>query len=273
MAHLTEPSAGRRPADGTTLHRLPNGIGVAHHNRNETEYRYHEIFEKEAYVQHGIRLHDGMCLFDVGANIGMFSLFVNRRVKNARICAFEPIPQVYASLQANASMHGMQLTAMPIGLAERERLDRFSHYPRYTMMSGLAAYADPRGEVEVIETYLVNEQQQGLSERGLLLDRADELLEDRFLAESYECRLRRLSDVIADLGVTRIDLLKVDVQRAELDVLMGIDEADWPRVRQVVCEVHDKPTTSTEGRLATIKALLEGWWPASPRPGPVRRRP
>jgi hypothetical protein len=36
-----------------------------------------------------------------------------------------------------------------------------------------------------------------------------------------------------------VDLLKIDVERAELDVLLGIDERDWPRIRQIVAEVHE----------------------------------
>ena len=46
--------------------------------------------------------------------------------------------------------------------------------------------------------------------------------------------------------------MKIDVQKAELDVLLGIDDADWPKIQQVVLEVHD-----IEGRLNAIAALLE----------------
>jgi len=49
--------------------------------------------------------------------------------------------------------------------------------------------------------------------------------------------LRRLSDVIATEGVERIDLLKIDVQRAELDVL-SIESEDWAKIQQMM-EVHD----------------------------------
>jgi hypothetical protein len=36
-----------------------------------------------------------------------------------------------------------------------------------------------------------------------------------------------------------IDLLKIDVERAELDVLRGIRLEHWPRVRRVTLECHD----------------------------------
>ncbi|HKV09944.1 MAG TPA: amino acid adenylation domain-containing protein [Thermoanaerobaculia bacterium] len=72
-----------------------------------------------------------------------------------------------------------------------------------------------------------------------------------------EVRLRRLSGVIRQERVPRIDLLKIDVQRAELDVLHGLDEEHWPLVRQVVLEVHDAPGDESEGRVHEIRALLE----------------
>lgn len=48
-----------------------------------------------------------------------------------------------------------------------------------------------------------------------------------------------------------VDLLKVDVERAELAVLRGVDAADWPRIRQVSMEVHD-----VDGQLERVLDLL-----------------
>ena len=49
-----------------------------------------------------------------------------------------------------------------------------------------------------------------------------------------------------------VDLLKVDVEGEEYEVLRGIDAGDWPRIRQIVAEVHDK-----KGRLQQVTRLLE----------------
>jgi hypothetical protein len=55
-----------------------------------------------------------------------------------------------------------------------------------------------------------------------------------------ECRFRRLSDVIfREEGLEHIDLLKIDVEGAELDVLRGISDGDWPRIRQITMEVEN----------------------------------
>jgi hypothetical protein len=68
--------------------------------------------------------------------------------------------------------------------------------------------------------------------------------------------LRRLSSVLDERGIDRVDLLKIDVQRAELDVLRGIDDRHWGMVRQVAMEVHDAPGTDTAGHLGTAMEIL-----------------
>ncbi len=45
--------------------------------------------------------------------------------------------------------------------------------------------------------------------------------------------------MIREHGLERIDLLKLDAERSELDALAGIADEDWPKIRQMVIEVHD----------------------------------
>ena len=63
----------------------------------------------------------------------------------------------------------------------------------------------------------------------------------------------QVQEIVAQFGIGRIDLLKIDVEQAEADVLAGILDADWPRIRQLAAEVHD-----LDGRLAAIVSELRG---------------
>ncbi|HEU4596552.1 MAG TPA: FkbM family methyltransferase, partial [Pyrinomonadaceae bacterium] len=81
-------------------------------------------------------------------------------------------------------------------------------------------------------------------ELGLLMD-------EHFRAESYTCPLVTLSDIISEHRVERIDLLKVDVEKSEFDVLSGLRDEDWKKIRQLVVEVD------TPELLRQITALLE----------------
>ncbi|HEY6804760.1 MAG TPA: amino acid adenylation domain-containing protein [Pyrinomonadaceae bacterium] len=244
----------RETENGHGRFTVGDGLSVAHHNRNETEYLYHEIFEKQSYVRHGVTLPGARCVFDVGANIGMFTLFAAQHAPQARIYAFEPRAPLCQTLRRNSSTLGERVKVFEHGLGSREEAAQFTYYPRYTMMSGMSEHADAAGERDVIAQYLRNEQAAGVAGAEELLAQADEILAGRFAAEQHECRLRPLSDVIREEAVEWIDLLKVDVQRAEWDVLSGIAEHDWPKIGQVVLEVHDPD--EGKGRVADILSLL-----------------
>ena len=80
-------------------------------NASEAKFLFQEIFVGNTYLRHGIALRDGDCVFDVGASIGFFGLYVRRNWPNVRLYSFEPIPEIFEVLQANVSLHS--LTARP----------------------------------------------------------------------------------------------------------------------------------------------------------------
>jgi hypothetical protein len=63
--------------------------------------------------------------------------------------------------------------------------------------------------------------------------------------------MQTLSQFLCDHRIERIDLLKVDVEKSELEILRGIKDHDWPIIKQVIVEVHD-----LERRLEVIMELL-----------------
>src|SRR5262249_29731446 len=85
-----------------------------------------------------------------------------------------------------------------------------------------------------------------------------EILEGRLEGEREECEVVRLSELMRGEGVERVGLLKIDVQRAEKEVLEGIDEEDWGKIEQVGMEVHDRGGGESEGRVEEIGEELRG---------------
>ena len=225
------------------LYRLPNGLEIAHLNRNETDFLYKEIFEDCSYLNNGITLADGDCIFDVGANIGLFTLRAYQECANAQVYAFEPIPPVFEALRANANLYGLDVKLFNCGLSDETTQAEFTYYPKASLMSG--AYAEAAEDEEVVRAFLSNQDES-------LAEYADSFVEGRFEAEKHRCDLKTLSQVIRENQVDKIDLLKIDVEKSELDVLRGIEEGDWEKIKQIAIEVHD-----IDGRLELIKGLLE----------------
>jgi 31-O-methyltransferase len=109
------------------------------------------------------------------------------------------------------------------------------------VMSGF--HADLETDRATTKTFMVNS--------GFEPQHADLFLGSKFKKETFPCRLRMLSEIVDEECVERIDLLKVDVEKSEREVLEGIRDEHWDKIRQVVVEVHDD-----QGALDEIHALL-----------------
>ncbi|HEY8022863.1 MAG TPA: FkbM family methyltransferase [Thermoanaerobaculia bacterium] len=239
------------PGEAAPLRRavLPNGMNIAYQTKAELAQFYDDIFVREAYLRHGIELADGASVFDVGANIGLFTVFVAHRVRGARILAFEPAPPLFSILAENALWCEGEVLLFDCGLGERAGEAELTFYPQTSGMSSF--HADAGEERAALRTLFHNQAAAGLPGMAEVLRSEEELLDQRLRSRTYTRPIRTLSSVVEELGVERIDLLKIDVEKSEAQVLAGIAERDWPRIRQIVAEVHD-----LGDRLASIAADL-----------------
>jgi amino acid adenylation domain-containing protein/FkbM family methyltransferase len=217
---------------------LPNGMVIATRNASETEFTYEEIFEQNSYLRNGVTLSDGAVVIDAGANIGMFSVFAATACRGARVIALEPIPQTYAILRVNAGVYDLGIEALNCGVAAREQTAVFTHYPNVSIFSG--RFADGAKNREIIGAYIRNQARQA-GEAAPSDAEIETILEERFQGEPVEGRLRTISQIIRERSLDRVDLLKLDVERSELEALAGIEDGDWPKIRQIVIETHGGP--------------------------------
>ncbi len=250
VAYVVPTELPAAVVEGERVQTWPNGMEVVCQGQTEAEHFYEDIFEKEIYRRNGIELRDGACVFDVGANIGSFTLFAHQACKDPLIYAFEPAPPLFDKLRLNIALNQVNARLFNFGIADRAAMAEFTFYPKSSGMSSF--HADKEEEKEILKLMMERERDAGIKGVGELLGFADGLLEERFRSETFECRLRVLSDVIDECEVGCIDLLKIDVQKAELEVLAGLREEHWKLIRQIVIEVHD-----LEGRLEQIERLLQ----------------
>ncbi|HEX2254141.1 MAG TPA: amino acid adenylation domain-containing protein [Thermoanaerobaculia bacterium] len=218
--------------DPASLFELPNGMTIAQHRRAETEFLYREIFEQGSYLRGGVALPDGACIFDVGANVGAFTLFAASRCKDPVIHAFEPIPPICDVLRLNAELHGIDARVHACGLGSAPSSERFTYYPNLSLMSG--RFVDAAGDRELVRTF--ERSRPAGDGESLDDDLLEEVLDERLATEQFTCPVRTVSEIIAEAGVEAVDLLKIDAEKSELAILAGIAEEHWPRIHQVVLE-------------------------------------
>ncbi len=128
-------------------------------------------------------LHPSMCFFDVGANIGYYSVVAAARCE--RVYAFEPVPRLFDKLCENVELNsGVNISPHRIALAAHSRPAKF---------------------------FVVNDcENQGLSS-----------FHESAGADEITVEAQSLDDFVREQCVKRIDVMKVDVEGAEEQVFQG----------------------------------------------------
>lgn len=232
--------------------RCPNGMRFwnAPESGTETNFIYKEIFESRCYEKHGISISDGDVVFDVGANVGIFACSLLKRFHHLKLYCFEPVPNTRACLERNIAEcsvpEDQDVTILDVALGARECQATMDFFPSAPGNSTLYSERKKQEfeaiaeEVRIADIWKLN--RIAAVAMLLLYPFTRRLIRKEFRqilakVEPVVCTVRTLSRVLEELGVERIDLLKVDVEGAELDVLEGIEERHWPLIRQLVLEV------------------------------------
>lgn len=261
--------------------RLPNQLSIATLNCTEARVLYHEIFTAGSYLKHGIQLKKNDCIFDVGANIGIFSLYANSLCPELKLFAFEPVPKIFSVLKRNILDHlsGKEVHLYNIGLSNKNSSVVFQYNTHLSMTAGmyatdlektnqknaslyqwlyalLADFAKTNHRFAWVNKSLINGLRVPLLRVLILLlliiPLGFYLLFLKIATKKVTCTLKTLSTIINDSHIEQIDLCKIDVEGSEWDVLQGIEDDHWCIFKQMIIEVHN-----LDNRVEKVGELLE----------------
>ncbi|WP_329599711.1 FkbM family methyltransferase [Streptomyces pseudovenezuelae] len=221
---------------------LPNGRRISCVSPAEAKVLWAEATADGLYARAASALRPGDTVLDVGANIGIVSLMFGWAVPGLRIVAVEPAPATFTCLESNLREHVPRAVCVRSAVSDRAGHRTFTYYPRSTGNSGL--FADQRADDENTRIFLRN---SGIPEEYI-----GEMISGLHRGIDMTVPTLTVSDLVRQQALYRIDLLKIDVERAEHLVLAGVEPDHWPLIGHVVAEVHDE-----QGRLAAMRRLLE----------------
>lgn len=185
-------------------------------------------FEPNEFWFLGRVLHPGVAFVDVGANEGFYAVFAARRVlPGGTVHAFEPSPRERARLEANVHANGLgNVTVYREGLAEQAgRAILHLADPEHNGQNSLGAFGHP-----------------GVN-----------------CAEDLEIDLVTLDQLRETGGIERVDVLKMDVEGAEMRVLRGATKTLQRDKPVLMLEVFDAALrgqgSSAEEVLAYLRSL------------------
>ncbi|MCB0323068.1 MAG: FkbM family methyltransferase [Bdellovibrionales bacterium] len=126
-------------------------------------------------------------IIDIGANIGIYSILAAQKTPHAHIAAFEPVPQVRKALEENLKQNSIQnVTTEPYALGDREG---------------------------TIDLHIPD---------GIMLPISSSITASfRSQTRPYPVPITSLDSYVERKGWTRVDLVKIDAEGADLMVLRG----------------------------------------------------
>lgn len=135
-----------------------------------------------------------MVFLDVGANQGEFSVFAAKRLSAGRVFSFEPAPELNERLHENVRINGFTNVEIRSEALWNEDTTLALHFPSETCYDG--------------------SRNEGLAS----------LHSSTATTTAVDVQCRTLDGVVGELAISRIDVIKVDVEGAEREVLQGATE-------------------------------------------------
>ena len=200
---LLYPLRRRRSRNPENRIKLKSGISISSPAAEELLHPFEEIWIEGRYAPDGLGIPPGATVVDVGANVGVFTLWAVK-CNAARVIAVEPSPRMCEYLSRNVSLN---------------------HFGNVTVVQ--AACGGRTGEAvlysrgdEVLNTLYCRDV-LGSEFRPL-------------------CRMPvlTLEDIFSRYGVETCHLLKLDCEGAEYDILLNTREDTLRRIQTIAMEYH-----------------------------------
>lgn len=244
-AELLEPSRSAKFLE------LPNGLTAAQCNSRETSYLYHRIFEERVYEASLNDLPKEPVVVDVGCQVGLFALQVGFERPGARIIGLEPVPILAECARANARLCGIDLVLVEAAAGEASCKKQWTCHAFVPTFTG--PYADASRDRCTAESHLDNEtiSEEGV-QSGLQSSTVNGSDEPTRQTESFPCQVETLSKIYEDFQLERVDLLRINARKCELDILRGMNAWAWGVTKLVVIDVDDN-----KSRRALVRTRLQ----------------
>ncbi len=147
----------------------------------------------------------GMTVLDIGGHVGYYTRLMSSLVgSSGRVITFEPHPRNMEVLRRNVAS-ASNVTTLQVALAEREGTAVLHDY---LMMSA-------SGSLHYDES--IRDVQRAQIAEGDIAPRARD-----FQPQEFTVRTARVDDLLAEQGIQRVDVVKMDIEGAELGALRGM---------------------------------------------------
>lgn len=199
------------------VYELRNGVRYEVRVKTVDRAALNEIWIHGHYTPEGFEINPADVVVDVGAHVGMFSVYASRLAGKGRVYAFEPMPQNFEMLERNLALNGVRnVSAINKAVSDETGSTHFFLSGHNT--GGHSLYAgDDRTQGIKVETV-------------------------------------SLKDFTGENKIKKIDFLKMDCEGGEYRILFGCPDKTLKLIRRISMEFHD---IDEKQNVEALKKFLE----------------
>jgi FkbM family methyltransferase len=172
---------------------------------------FSEVVESGCYLNSGeFRIEAGDTVLDIGANVGLFSIWVSLNVPSTKIFAFEAAPDNFRALAENVRSNRLE------GISPCHYAVSDGSSSHVTLYRGL------HGGIHSIRPEYRNWVPKAGSAR-----------------KTEKVRAISLDRILRRFNIESVDYMKIDCEGAEYEILLSASSRTLSRIRKIVGEYHD----------------------------------
>ncbi|MFA5746646.1 MAG: FkbM family methyltransferase [Candidatus Paceibacterota bacterium] len=165
-----------------------------------------EIWGYKIYTPKGFEIKENDLVVDIGAQIGVFSIFAAQYAKKGRIYSFEPVPENFRMLEKNKELNHIG-NILPLNLAVADKKGERDIYLASGNAGGHSFFSDDKG-----------------------VERGEDMVKVKTVS---------LEDFMKENDIFKIDFLKIDCEGAEYEILFGCPKEIFEKIGKISMEYHD----------------------------------
>lgn len=188
---------------------LRNGVKLLVPEDPHSRFPMAEIWIYKTYTPSGFTINKKDTVVDIGANIGVFSVYAAKKATQGKIYAYEPLPENFKLLNHNIKLNSLS-NVTPLNLAVSGSKDREKIYLTDSSIS--SSLFGQRGQ------------------------------------QFHPVKSVGLKDVFEDSGLREINFLKMDCEGSEYNILFNTPKKYLDKIDKVVLEYHEGEFTKYKGK-------------------------
>lgn len=178
---------------------LKNGFKLKLRTKSTDIQAFLNVWLIEEYAMIGFEIRENDTIIDIGAHIGLFTVYASQFCNNGRIFSFEPIRDNYSLLLENIEINNLSIIR-PFNLAVTGVRNKIKIYKSELDESAHTIYGKGRDYVEVDSV--------------------------------------SLKEIIDSNSIISCDLLKLDCEGAEYEIMKTLPDEYLIRIRKICMEYH-----------------------------------